>query len=230
MKDILTRWHAVASDEELAEAAMQRVLRQAETAIASHGTFRIVLAGGSTPRSLYECLRETNPGWDAWHVYFGDERCAAPGDPSRNSTMASECLLDHVPIPAEQIHPIPSENGSYKAAQQYARELKGLGNFDMVLLGLGEDGHTASLFPGQYWGIERNSRAVLSVFNAPKPPPERVTLSANRLSRSANVLFLVSGEGKRQAVQLWRAGKSLPAAAIAPTSGVDVLVAADLLD
>jgi len=100
---------------------------------------------------------------------------------------------------------------------------------DDVLLGLGEDGHTASLFPGHDWGAVPGAPDALAVFDAPKPPPERVSLSAARLSRARQAVFLVSGAAKRQAVTLWRAGADLPARAIAPAAGVDILLEADLL-
>lgn len=230
MTQTLTRWHTAVSADDFVQQAALRVLAQAEASIAAHGGFHIALAGGRTPQALYRHLRAADTDWGAWHVYFGDERCAAAGADERNSAMVRDDLLQHVAIPDEQIHAIPAEQGAYKAAGEYARTLKGLGQFDMVLLGLGEDGHTASLFPGNYWGIEHDSRFVLAVFNSPKAPAERVTLSANRLGRAASVLFLVDGEAKRDAVQRWRAGKSMPAAAIKPTAGVDVLVAAGLLD
>ncbi len=98
-----------------------------------------------------------------------------------------------------------------------------------MLLGLGEDGHTASLFPMHDWGAAPDSPDVLAVFDAPKPPPQRVSLSAARLSRAREVLFLVAGESKRDAVKRWRAGEQLPAAAIQPAAGVDVLVESVLL-
>ena len=229
MKETIVRWHPVADAEDLARQAEQRILQQADQAISRYGRFSLVLAGGSTPQPVYERLRQAQTDWSVWHIYFGDERCVAESDPGRNSVMAHETLLGHVPIPSAQVHVIPAEKGAYKAANAYAKTLKGLGDFDMVLLGIGEDGHTASLFPGQYWGIEHDSRFVLPVFKSPKPPSERVTLSANRLSRAANVLFMVDGEGKRDAVQRWRDGGSMPAAAITPSEGVDVLVQADLL-
>lgn len=229
MKETTLRWHPVEDAGEIAQQAEQRILQQADAALARYGRFNLVLAGGSTPRPVYERLRNASTDWSAWHIYFGDERCVAADDPARNSVMAHEALLGHVPIPASQVHVIPAEEGAYKAANAYAKTLKGLGDFDMVLLGVGEDGHTASLFPGQYWGIEHDSRFVLPVFKSPKPPAERVTLSANRLSRTANVLFLIDGENKREAVQRWRDGGSMPAAAITPSAGVDVLVQADLL-
>ena len=121
------------------------------------------------------------------------------------------------------------ELGVREAAASYAAALSGLGDFDLVLLGLGEDGHTASLFPGNDWGTTAESADALPVFDAPKPPPERVTLSAARLSRARKVLFLVSGESKRKALADWRSGCAIPAAAIRPPTGVDVLVSAELL-
>ena len=102
--------------------------------------------------------------------------------------------------------------------------------FDLVLLGLGEDGHTASLFPGQDWGTEPTSPSALAVNHAPKPPAERVTLSAWRLSHARQVIFLVSGASKHEAVMQWRNGTALPASVITPVNGVDVLVDRDAAD
>jgi 6-phosphogluconolactonase len=137
--------------------------------------------------------------------------------------MAAEAWLDHVSIPPSQVHTIPAESGAAAATKSYAQTLAGLGNFDLVLLGLGEDGHTASLFPGHKWGAEADAPDVLPVFNAPKPPAERVSLSARRLAATREVIFLVSGTGKQSAVAAWRAGTAIPAAAIAPAAGVDIL-------
>jgi 6-phosphogluconolactonase len=140
--------------------------------------------------------------------------------------MTSLAWLDHVPIPAAQVHTIPAELGADRAAAVYATDLQGVGDFDLVLLGLGEDGHTAALFPGHDWGDTPGAPDTLAVFDAPKPPPQRVSLSAMRLSRSREVLFLVAGPSKRAAVARWRAGERIPAGAIRPAAGVDVLVTA----
>lgn len=223
----VVRWHASPNEKAFRQQAVDTILGAAKTAIHERGRFDIVLAGGGTPRRVYEALRETATDWAAWHVYFGDERCLPENDAERNSRMANEAWLSHVAIPAAQIHPIPGEAGASIAAAVYAATLSDVGEFDLVLLGLGEDGHTASLFPGHDWGTAPED--TLPVFDAPKPPPERVSLSAPRLSRARKVLFLVSGESKRQALTEWRSGKPLPAAAIRPANGVDVLLSADLL-
>lgn len=174
----------------------------------------------------YERLRDSRADWAAWHLYFGDERCVPRDDPARNSRMAGEAWLDHVAIPAPQRHPIPAELGAHAAARAYCASLQSVAAFDVVLLGLGEDGHTASLFPGRDWGEAPGSPAALAIFDAPKPPPERVSLSASRLSDARAVLFMVSGESKREALAQWRAGAAIPARAITPAAGVDLLVAA----
>lgn len=119
--------------------------------------------------------------------------------------------------------------GAARAAHAYAATLGALGEFDLVLLGLGEDGHTASLFPAHDWGAAPGSPDALPVYDAPKPPPQRVTLSAARLSRARRVMFLVSGENKRPAVAAWRAGENIPACSITPAAGVDVLVESALV-
>lgn len=222
------RWHTCHSLAELEQAAAQAILQAAQRAISLRGRFDIVLAGGSTPRRVYALLREAHADWAAWHVYFGDERCLPPTDDERNSRMAAAAWLDHVAIPPAQLHPIPAELGAEQAAGIYAKTLAGIDQFDLVLLGLGEDGHTASLFPGHDPGSAPDAPATLAVLDAPKPPAQRVSLSARRLSAAHQVMFLVTGVAKRQAVHAWRNEMGIPAAAIVPAAGVDIYLEAGL--
>ncbi len=223
------RWLSVADAAELQWTACRRIIEAAKRAIQQRGEFVIVLAGGNTPRGVYRMLRAENADWSHWNVYFGDERCLPADDVERNSKMAAVEWLDHVPIPKDRVHPIPAELGACAAALAYADTLRGVGEFDLVLLGLGEDGHTASLFSNHDWGTVPDALDVLAVFDAPKPPPERVSLSAARLSRAREVLFLIAGDSKREAVKRWRAGENIPARAIRPHAGVDVLLESRLL-
>ncbi|MFZ5557444.1 MAG: 6-phosphogluconolactonase [Pseudomonadota bacterium] len=225
----LCRWHAVSDERALQRAACETILVSAAQAIHERGQFHLVLAGGSTPRGIYHGLCAAQTDWSAWHIYFCDERCLPAVDSARNSRMAAEAWLDCVPIPRLQLHTIPGELGALQAARMYAETLLTVGDFDLVLLGLGEDGHTASLFPDHEWGVAPGSPDTLAVFDAPKPPLQRVSLSAARLGRARKVIFLVSGESKHRAVGKWRAGKDIPARAIMPAAGVDVLVESALL-
>jgi len=229
MADVTCRWHGVSDSRALERAAVEIMLSGARRAIGERGRFLVVLAGGDTPRAAYRALRPADADWAAWHVYFGDERCLPADDPARNSRMAAQAWLDRVPIPAHQVHAIPAELGALGAARSYAGTLRAVGEFDLVLLGLGEDGHTASLFPGRSWGTGPGAPDTLAVLDAPKPPPQRVSLSAARLSRARQVVFLVAGESKRRALSEWRAGKQIPARAITPVAGVDILVESALL-
>ena len=224
------RWHALVDAEAFCARAGEFVLDAATRAIRARGRFQIVLAGGTTPRGVYAALRTARSEWVAWQIFFGDERCLPRGDEGRNSTMAARAWLDHVAIPESQVRQIPAELGALRAAAAYAAELRRVGEFDLVLLGLGVDGHTASLFPGHDWGTTPEAPDTLSVLDAPVPPTQRVSLSAARLSRARAVLFLVEGERKRSAVSRWRAGEPIPAGAIRPTAGVDVLVTASLIE
>ncbi len=216
------RWHVHAAAADLLEAVVALVAGVAQEAIATRGAFHVVLAGGSTPEALYRRLRDLRTDWSAWHVYFGDERCLPAGDAGRNDHMARAALLDAVAIPPAQIHAIPTELGAEAAAEHYARVLADRGDFDLVLLGLGEDGHTASLFPGDETGFAPDAPAAVPVHRAPKPPADRVSLSAARLAAAERVVFLVTGAGKQEPVSRWRAGESIPAARIRPMGGVDV--------
>lgn len=219
MQDKKTRWQSFEHIEDLRHSVCNTIVQAANKAIAEHGSFLIVLAGGNTPRSVYRLLRNEPMDWSKWHIYHGDERCLPRDHVDRNSLMAEQAWLQHVSIPASQIHDIPAELGNVEGAKAYAKTLSGVRAFDMVLLGLGEDGHTASLFPNQ---AVDNSADVVPVFNSPKPPADRVTMSQHRLSNASNVLFLVTGAGKQEAVDNWRKGVAIPATLIEPANGVDV--------
>src|SRR5450432_2265001 len=132
------RWHRMPSVPELQRLAASCVLTAAARAISARGVFKIVLAGGETPRPIYSALSQAFADWTRWQIYFGDERCVPPQDPARNSRMAADAWLDHASIPAANIYPIPAENGAVAGAEAYARTLRDVGKFDLVLLGLGE--------------------------------------------------------------------------------------------
>ena len=214
-----TRWHAFNAQESLNHAAMTRILQAANEAIAKHGRFSIVLAGGSTPKSIYTMLAQQQADWAHWHVFINDDRCLPVDDDERNSKMVSEVWLSHVNIPKNQFYAIPCELGPIEGAKAYVKTLEHVGIFDLVLFGLGEDGHTASLFPSH---VVDNSADAVPVFNSPKPPAERVTMSQNRLNNTHEAIFLVTGKGKQWAVDQWRSGAAIPAALIKPKCGVDV--------
>lgn len=197
-----------------ASAVAERIVALANHCIACKQSFHIVLAGGETPRAIYALLRNAITDWHHWHIYFGDERCYPVGHPQRNDTMAFNEWLAQVPVPHEQIHSIPAELPPAVCVEQYTQALSKVGTFDLVLLGLGEDGHTASLFPGNDWGEKNGAADVMVVDNAPKAPELRITLSARRLSNANHVWFLVKGENKHAILQRWQSGEILPASAI----------------
>ena len=225
----IVRWHVYPNLDELAARAAHAIARCANESIAARNRSDMVLAGGATPRSVYKKLRGADTDFKKWQVWFGDERCLPLRHRDRNDTMARAALLDHAAIPEHQIAPIPAERGPEEAAREYAGLLAGIVQFDLVLLGLGEDGHTASLFPDHDWGTDSNRSTVLPIRGAPKPPPERVSLSAWRLSCARQVWFIVSGAVKRDAINAWRSKKPIAALAINPHSGVDVFLTEDAL-
>ncbi len=161
------------------------------------GARTLVLAGGTTPQAAYRVLAGLDVAWGRVTVLFGDERCVPPTDPESNYRMARETLLDRV-SPAT-IHRIPAELGPIEGAAAYQLVLERLPRLDFVLLGVGEDGHCASLFPGSP-AIAAEGLAV-GVAGAPKPPPERVSLTLTALRAAGRVLFVATGAGKADAVR-----------------------------
>jgi 6-phosphogluconolactonase len=189
------------SAEAVAVEACRLIADAAQDAIRERGVFRLVLAGGTTPARAYDLLAQTAQDWNQWEIFWGDERCLPVDDPQRNSRMS---------LPAKHCYPIPAELGAERAATAYAQILADKLPFDLVLLGMGEDGHTASLFPG----FVPTSHLTVAVFDAPKPPPERVSLSVEALQACRQQLVLVTGAGKAQALAAWQAGADLPIARV----------------
>ncbi len=216
-----SRWHTLETADQVAQAAYQQILNAAEHAIAKHGTFKLVLAGGSTPEKVYRLLVQANADWSKWFIYYGDERCLPVDHADRNSLMAQQAFLEKVAIPETQIFTIPAELGPEQAAKKYQQIVANALPFDMVLLGMGEDGHTASLFPGHQHNKEELAHAV---YNSPKPPPERVSISAKALSNTRQLIFLITGSNKQEAVKNWRSGQDLPVAMIAPENPIDIYI------
>jgi 6-phosphogluconolactonase len=196
----------------VAAAAAAAVLAAAQAAIEQHGRFRLCLAGGTTPTAAYRLLANAQAAWDRWWIYHGDERCLPLEDGERNSLVADEAWLKRVPIPRSQVFAIPAELGAEAAARAYEPVVEAALPFDLVLLGIGEDGHTASLFPGRELTQEQ---LVIPVHEAPKPPPDRVSLTRRALTRTGRLLILVTGSGKGDAVRAWREGAALPIASVA---------------
>ena len=206
----LPEWRVFADAEALVARLADALAAEAEVAIAARGVFHLVLAGGTTPLALYRALADRRAGDTRWHVWYGDERCRPAEHPERNSVLAEAAWLSASRIPPENRRPIPAERGAQVAATLYGDWLREVPDFDVVLLGMGEDGHTASLFPGHVWGTAADSPDVLAVHDAPKPPSERVSLSAARLGRSRCVWFVIAGAGKREALVKWKSGAVLP--------------------
>ncbi len=194
----------------LAEAAAERIVQAAQQAIAARGRFTLALSGGSTPRATYRRLASLPLDWARVHLFWGDERAVPPDDPQSNYRMAREALIDHVSIPAGNVHRIPAELPPEEAARRYQAELEvffgGAARFDLVLLGLGADGHTASLFPGVAVPDDRLVAAV----HVPQMDTWRITLTPKAINAAQEIVFLVSGAGKRPALRAVQDGPHQP--------------------
>ncbi len=187
-----------------------------ETAIHRRDVFHLAISGGNSPHLCYEHLRSVNMDWPHIHIWFSDERCLPEGDTDRNDTMATQYLLAHVPIPVAQVHRIPAELGPKSGAAAYAASLAQAPPMDLVLLGMGEDGHTASLFPEN--PALQNADLAVPVWHSPKPPPERISMGFTTLYQAHHRFFLVTGEQKHDAFQRIKAGESLPAGKLADST------------
>lgn len=194
--------------EALSHAAAELFVRESLRVVALRGRFVVLLAGGETPRRTYQILATTplkdRVRWPSVHIFWGDERHVPAEDPRNNAHMARQELLDHVPIPAAQIHPIPYNSSPHESAIEYEHTLRtffadGAPRFDLVFLGLGNNGHTASLFPGTPV-LEEQQRWVAEV-TVTEEAPSRITLTAPLINQAECVAFLVAGAGKAHILQ-----------------------------
>jgi 6-phosphogluconolactonase len=201
---------------ELAEAAARAAVADLEAAVEAHGTATWVLAGGGTPATAYRRLAahdlRTGVEWDRVRVAMGDERCVPVDHPDSNWGQAAAALLDHVPVPGHQLLRPPGELGAEAAADAYQSALAalpaaagGTPRLEVVWLGVGEDGHCLSLFPG-HPELEVTDRLVVAVHDSPKPPPDRVSLTLAALAGTERLLVLAAGPGKAEPVARARAG------------------------
>jgi 6-phosphogluconolactonase len=206
---------------ELAEAAARRTAERITAAVAARRSCYLALAGGETPRGCYERLarppyRDALP-WRSVFVTWSDERQVPLDDPVSNYSMAKAALLDHVPIPPEQVFPLIGDPNP--ALRRVPPDAGGLPRFDLIHLGLGEDGHTASLFPGSP-ALKEAQALVAYVHDAPKPPPERLTMTLPVINAARAVLFMVQGASKRDALaRVLRRDPALPASRVQPVDG-----------
>jgi len=221
----VSEFKIVSDVDRLAHAAADWFVSLASAAIAKRGRFAVALAGGSTPRPAYALLAERpraqQVDWARVEVFWGDERCVAPDHADSNYRMARQALLDHVPIPKRNVHRIRGELPPSKAASDYRSVLERClgtdGRFDLILLGMGSDGHTASLFPGTAAVGVRDSTVLANYVE--KFDAWRVTLTLPVINKARHVIFLVAGDAKAEALARVHAEDSLPAAMVQPADG-----------
>jgi len=226
--------------EQLALAAVERFVDYSNELRDMTERFSVALAGGNTPRQVYELLAterfKNRVEWSQVHLFFGDERCVPPEHPDSNYAMAYEALISRVPIPAKNVHRIPGESNPNEGALEYENELRaffaGLAwpRFDLVLLGMGEDGHTASLFPDSA-ALKEMSRWVVATRNE-QSRQERITLTVPVFNHARRIMVLVTGKKKAQRLkEVLRpepGSEQLPVQAITPIKGMlEWLVDAD---
>ncbi|MDA3649318.1 6-phosphogluconolactonase [Saccharopolyspora indica] len=211
------------SGELLAAAAAARLITALVDAQAAHGVASVVLTGGRTGIGVLEQVRRSPArdavNWSDVDVYWGDERFLPDGDPERNETQAREALLDHVAVNPERVHPMAPSDGKFgadadAAAAHYAEVLAtkaapatdiAVPRFDVLLLGVGEEGHTASLFPDTPY-VKEAERTVVGVHDCPKPPPTRISLTLPAIRAASEVWLMTTGAAKAEPVAAALAG------------------------
>jgi 6-phosphogluconolactonase len=224
---------AIYSDvDTLSQEAARYVVRVASESITTHGRFTLALAGGSTPKKLYGLLASEpyrdQIDWALTEIFWSDERSVPPDNEESNYHLAQEAILSKVPISAAQIHRMPADaKDREQASLTYIQEIQrvfgtnGIPSFDLIQLGMGPEGHTASLFPHQA-SLHEQSRLIMPV-TVPKPPPPRLTFTPPLLNAATHVLFLVAGQDKADALQAVLEGEynpdEYPAQIIRPTQG-----------
>jgi 6-phosphogluconolactonase len=213
----VTRLTSCVDAEAVAKRAAADIARHLERARERAGVAHLALSGGTTPTRTYELLAREPVDWAAVEVWFADERCVLPTSPDSNYRLAAEVLLEPAGIPAQRVHRMPGELGAEEGAQQYAATLRArfapggdspVPALDLIVLGIGPDGHVASLFPGAPALDAGDDALCVGVLAAPKPPPQRITLSLAVLRAARRCLLLATGAAKADAVSAMLANPS----------------------
>ena len=191
--------------ESVAERAAAAIVRRLERARSERGEAHLALSGGTTPGRAYELLAAADLSWEGVEIWFADERCVGAEDPESNHRLAAETLLAPAAVPSERVHRMEGELGPEQGASRYgeaiARRLgAGVPVLDVIVLGIGPDGHVASLFPGAPQLDAGQDAVCLGVSDSPKPPPQRITLSLAVLRAARSCVLLATGAGKADAV------------------------------
>jgi len=200
------KWFVFKKFEQAAQAAADFIAETIEITLEQSGRCHVALSGGNTPKYCLTCLAAKNLSWHKVHWYLGDEHCLPVGHVERNDVMLDKYLWSQ--ISDTHIHRIRTEQGAETAAALYREVISDIGHFDIVFLGVGEDGHTASLFPDNAALSDKYS--VVPVYNAPKSPSERVSLSAETLKKSSNRIILAGGKEKASIIKRIKVGEMLP--------------------
>lgn len=201
-------WHIFEDTDALADAATAYLVDRIGAVLESRNTCHIALPGGGAPVPTLNRLAVQALPWERIHWYVGDERCVPAGHADRNDRMLAEELWDRVPVPDDNRHPIRAELGPVDAATDYAEQMMQIGHLDIVVLGMGPDGHTASLFPGNV--ALSHTEPVVPVFDSPKPPPERVTLSMPFIQGAESRMAIITGAAKAAMIDQVRRGEPVP--------------------
>ena len=199
-------WFVFEDINELADQLANDILDVAKTAIRSNNSFKIVLTGGNSILNTYKVLSNSESDWDKWHIYLGDERCLPIGDKGRNNHIINQVWLNNSRILKKNIHFIDAELNATDGAARYENILNSVGDFDVTLLSMGEDGHAASLFPGHLYDA---NKSIVIERNSPKYPRERISMSYSRLNHSKNIFKVISGSSKQRSLDLWLKGDGL---------------------
>lgn len=199
-------WFVYRKFEDASKAAADYIASNIEESIKKQGICHVILPGGNTPGICLSYLSEKSLPWNKVHWYTGDERCYPAGHKERNDVMLEKNLWSKLKSP--NVYRIPAELGAEEGAAAYREMLSDIKSFDIAFLGLGEDGHTASLFPANK-GLE-DTRAVIPVFDSPKAPDERVSLSISTLKNAEHKIVLASGIGKAEIIKRIKKGEIFP--------------------
>ena len=190
---------------------LKLVIKSSSTAIKNRGRFRVVITGGETSKLIYKKLINIKTDWSKWEFWLSDERCVPNNHSLSNEFMIKENFLKFLNIDKSQIHFMNGSIGPFLGAEEYKKQIDRNSIFDLTILSIGEDGHVASLFPGNEMGSNSEDPEVLPIFNSPKPPFERISLSLRSINKSSVIIIIATGINKKHVIDNFLNELDMPA-------------------